>query len=139
MLILLIVIYLNNIVWHSKQEQWNLSASVTSIASKDKIFNSEYILILKRIFASPTGSRTNTCNNSHRWSNVLQLIFFIFTDTPLLNKTNINQLFFFSVQDMIVLSPPATEKDYFFNLNDEEGLCDLFDLPSIQEPLTLLN
>jgi transcription factor E2F4/5 len=31
---------------------------------------------------------------------------------------------------LLRLSPPPAEQDYFFNLEDTEGVCDLFDVPS---------
>lgn len=30
---------------------------------------------------------------------------------------------------LLRLSPPPSDRDYFFNLDDNEGLCDLFDIP----------
>ncbi|XP_064641672.1 transcription factor E2F5-like isoform X2 [Lineus longissimus] len=32
---------------------------------------------------------------------------------------------------LLRLSPPPSEKDYYFNLDDNEGVCDLFDVPFI--------
>ena len=33
---------------------------------------------------------------------------------------------------LLRLSPPPGEQDYYFNLDDSEGICDLFDMPSLQ-------
>jgi len=30
---------------------------------------------------------------------------------------------------LLRLSPPPSEKDYYFNLDENEGVCDLFDIP----------
>ena len=30
---------------------------------------------------------------------------------------------------LLRLSPPPTDRDYYFNLDDNEGACDLFDVP----------
>jgi len=33
---------------------------------------------------------------------------------------------------LLRLSPPPGEQDYYFNLDDTEGICDLFDMPGLQ-------
>ena len=35
-------------------------------------------------------------------------------------------------QPLLRLSPPPGEHDYYFNLDDTEGVCDLFDVPSLE-------
>lgn len=32
---------------------------------------------------------------------------------------------------LLRLSPPPTDKDYYFNLDENEGVCDLFDVPLV--------
>ena len=33
---------------------------------------------------------------------------------------------------LLRLSPPPGEQDYYFNLDDNEGVCDLFDVPALK-------
>ena len=36
---------------------------------------------------------------------------------------------------LLRLSPPPSERDYFFRLDENEGVCDLFDIPIVWCPL----
>jgi transcription factor E2F4/5 len=45
--------------------------------------------------------------------------------------TPYSHVFFAVFAPLLRLSPPPSEKDYYFNLDDNEGVCDLFDVPFI--------
>eukprot|EP00118_Oscarella_pearsei_P002972 m.12456 g.12456 ORF g.12456 m.12456 type:complete len:62 (+) comp24066_c0_seq1:373-558(+) len=39
-------------------------------------------------------------------------------------------LVFLGFAPLLRLSPPPVDQDYFFNLEESEGVCDLFDVPT---------
>ena len=68
------------------------------------------------------------CNKYIAFLNGIRLILFSI-DLNLIKKHAETYDSISAFAPLLRLSPPPTDKDYYFNLDDNEGACDLFDVP----------